>query len=121
MAILEGGHIVPPPHSSYIQKPLTIRVNRYILLLILMILFLFAIHFPITLFEILTLTIIPPFVKVKLILRELKDIFEEILLEYTKNFPHVCILFKNIRKLSVTGNNNLTFLLWKFQIVQCEN
>ena len=27
MAILEGGHIVPPPHSSYIQKPLTIRVN----------------------------------------------------------------------------------------------
>ena len=27
MAILEGGHIVPPPHSSYIQKPLTIRVK----------------------------------------------------------------------------------------------
>ena len=22
-----GGHIVPPPHSSYIQKPRTIRVN----------------------------------------------------------------------------------------------
>jgi len=26
IAILEGGHIVPP-HSSYIQKPCTIRVN----------------------------------------------------------------------------------------------
>ena len=28
MAILEGGHIVPPPHSSYIQKPRAIRVNE---------------------------------------------------------------------------------------------
>ena len=28
MAILEGGHIVPPPHSSYIQKPRAIRVKR---------------------------------------------------------------------------------------------
>ena len=28
MAILEGGHIVPPPHSSYIQKPRAIRVNN---------------------------------------------------------------------------------------------
>ena len=27
MANLEGGHIEPPPHSSYIQKPRTIRVN----------------------------------------------------------------------------------------------
>ena len=30
MAILEGGHIVPPPHSSYIQKPRAIRVNKTI-------------------------------------------------------------------------------------------
>ena len=31
MAILEGGHIVPPPpHSSYIQKPLTIRVKKFL-------------------------------------------------------------------------------------------
>ena len=29
MAILEGGHIVPPPHSSYIQKPRAIRVKAY--------------------------------------------------------------------------------------------
>ena len=28
MAILEGGHIVPPPHSSYIQKPRAIRVKH---------------------------------------------------------------------------------------------
>ena len=28
MAILEGGHIVPPPHSSYIQKPRAIRVKN---------------------------------------------------------------------------------------------
>ena len=27
MAILEGGHIVRPPHSSYIQKPRAIRVK----------------------------------------------------------------------------------------------
>ena len=30
MAILEGGHIVPPPHSSYIQKPRAIRVNNIV-------------------------------------------------------------------------------------------
>ena len=33
MAILEGGHIVPPPHSSYIpihlKKPRAIRVNKF--------------------------------------------------------------------------------------------
>ena len=28
MAILEGGHIVPPLHSSYIQKPRAIRVKH---------------------------------------------------------------------------------------------
>ena len=30
MAILEGGHIVPPPHSSYIQKPCAIRVKPFL-------------------------------------------------------------------------------------------
>ena len=34
MAILEGGHIVPPPpHSSYIQKPRAIRVTEILGLL----------------------------------------------------------------------------------------
>ena len=28
MAILEGGHIVPPLYSSYIQKPRAIRVKH---------------------------------------------------------------------------------------------
>ena len=32
MAISEGGHFVPPPHSSYIQKPRAIRVNCWPLL-----------------------------------------------------------------------------------------
>ena len=34
MAILEGGHIVPPLHSSYIQKLHAIRVKKVKVLLI---------------------------------------------------------------------------------------